>query len=280
MSRIRLDLGRRRVWTVLFLYTMFLLGFLWGADSVDAARPLSVVSVPDWDFSQDVAVSQQNSESLLILPSDKEEAEPAPAQNQPQAVIYCTHTSEEYSGQKRLNGTAGGVLAAAKSLANSLEQEGIGCILLEQVFDAPDWNNAYGNSLNALEQVKKEHPDIELFVDVHRDSPVEGLNTHYSDSSGDYARMMLIIGSNDNLPHPDWQANRDFAYALENRINADKPDLMRQARIYSGRYNQHMGRQAILVEIGSSENTQAEAENSAAYLGKNIAAVLREQKAE
>ena len=209
-------------------------------------------------------------------------ADPAPKEqpgDKPLAVVYCTHTSEEYAGQKRAGGVAGGVFSAAKALAAGLEGQGIGCILLDTVFDAPDWNKAYGNSLAALEKVKKEHPEIELFVDVHRDSPVAGLDTHYHDDSGDYARMMLIIGSDANLEHPNWQKNKTFAYALQDKINAARPGLMRDARIYSGRYNQHMGNKAILVEIGSNENTVDEACASAEVLARALAELLAQDQA-
>lgn len=246
----------------LLIYALFLGGVIAGAASTMSAAA--------------VAVDEPRQVIVLTAADTEPRQEKDKTETAAKAVIYCTHTSEEYAGQERTAGVAGGVLSAARALAGGLEEKGIDCILLEQVFDAPDWNEAYGNSLAALERVKAEHPEIELFVDVHRDSPVEGLDTHYEAAGTDYAKMMLIIGSNVNLPHPDWEQNRDFAYALQAKINAAMPGLMRDARIYNGRYNQHIGKKAILVEIGSSLNTTAEAENSARVLADAIAAELAE----
>jgi len=264
MSRIRLNISWRGALAALFLYAFFLTGVLAGAQHSISQEPNEL---------RPAAAEPPQEEKLLILTKTKEQPKAA---DMPMAVVYCTHASEEYAGQKRVSGVGGGVQSAAAALVASLEAQGIECIFLQQVFDAPDWNYAYGNSLAALEQVKAEYPQVELFIDVHRDSPVEGLNTHYTNADKDYARMMLIIGSDANLEHPHWEQNRDFAYGVEAWLEQRYPGLMRDARIYSGRYNQHMGTKALLVEIGSAENTVAEAENSAALLGEAIAAMVRE----
>ena len=49
---------------------------------------------------------------------------------------------------------------------------------------------------------------------------------------------------------------------------------MRDSKIYNGRYNQHVGNKAILVEVGSTSNTVEEAKSSAALLGNAIAKLL------
>lgn len=257
------------------LYTLFLTGVGLGGGYAAAAQSPALLTAED--------VSPQE-ESLLIITADSSDnnddgtatdVNAASVETQtPQAVVYCTHASEEYYGQVRTSGVAGGVMEAARTLAATLEERGIKTILLEDVFDSPDWNNAYGNSLAALEKVKAQYPDIQLFVDVHRDSDIPGLDTHYSDSSGVYAKMLLIVGSNVNLPHPNWEQNKAFAEQLYNKLESAKPGLMRDTKIYNGRYNQHMGTKAILVEMGSTNNTVEEAKNSAKLLGNSIADIF------
>ncbi|NLF79967.1 MAG: hypothetical protein GX572_02105 [Clostridia bacterium] len=249
----------RGVLVALFFYALFLGGFALGSLW---SRPPVVVAA--------MLGNEPAAENSILVLAKKNKAE----QQDPQAVVYCTHTSEEYCGQKRKNGVPGGVLSAAAALAEELEACGVKTLLLDEVFDAPDWNYAYANSLAAVEKVKKQYPDIELFIDVHRDSEVPGLDTNFSDGSGSYAKMMMIIGSDANLPHPDWKKNKKFAEKVNAAVEAAKPGLMRDPRIYNGRYNQHIGNKAFLVEVGSTANSVEQAQNSARILAGAIASSL------
>ena len=264
-----INLSWRKVIIAISFYALFLTGFSLGAHSIGPSTSSAAVLT-----AEDVPPVE---ESLLVIGSAQAEEPEAAASDEPlvpQAVVYCTHTSEGYYGQERQNGVAGGVLDAARSLRDALEANGIGVILLEEVFDAPDWNNSYGYSLAAVEEVKAQYPDIQLYIDVHRDAEIPGVDTHFSDDSGSYARMMRSIGSNANLPHPNWEQNRAFADQLYNELESSKPGLMRDSKIYNGRYNQHVGNKAILVEIGSTSNTVEEAKASATLLGNAIAKLL------
>ena len=194
----------------------------------------------------------------------------APPQGQPRAVIYCTHTAEEYAGQTRQKGKAGGVLAVAQSLAQALEARGLAVIFDDSIHDQ-DYNSAYAHSLQALQAIQQEHPDIQLYIDVHRDSALAGISTTLQANGTDYAKLLLIVGSNQQLSHPDWQSNLAFAQELTAQAEALLPGLTRgEPRVYSGRYNQHLGRQAILVEFGSTDNSQEQAQRSAEVLAQAI----------
>lgn len=206
-------------------------------------------------------------EALLVI------ARPKETEERPLAVVYCTHTSEEYRGQSRQKGVAGGVLEAARALAEALEEQGVEVILDETVHDR-DYDEAYAHSLAALEKIKADHPETRLFIDVHRDSAIAGISTTLSSGGEDYAKMLLIVGSDERLPHPDWEANRDFARQVATAANEILPGVMREPRVYSGRYNQHIGDRALLVEIGSTDNSVEEARRSAAVLARAIAASL------
>ena len=215
----------------------------------------------------DETESMPPEEALLVV------ARPKAAEERPLAVVYCTHTSEEYQGQSRQKGVAGGVLEAARALAETLEKQGVEVILDETVHDY-DYDEAYDHSLAALEKIKADHPEIRLFIDVHRDSAIAGISTTLNAEGEDYAKMLLIVGSDERLPHPDWEDNRDFARQVAAAANDILPGVMREPRVYSGRYNQHIGDRALLVEIGSTDNSVEEAKRSAAVLARAIAESL------
>lgn len=221
------------------------------------------------------AREEPQEETLLIIAGSRpgqegdESGEALPVQ----AVIYCTHTSEEYLGQTRQKGVAGGVLSVAMVLAASLEAQGIGVILDETVHDG-DYNASYAHSLDTLTGIAAEYPDVRLYIDVHRDSAVDGVSTSLTQDGVSFARMLLIVGSDEQLPHPNWELNYAFAQAVSAAANQRLPGIMQEPRVYGGRYNQHMGDRAILVEIGSTDNYQEEAERSAWILAEAIASCL------
>lgn len=206
-------------------------------------------------------------ETLLVV------ARPQPPKERVRAVVYCTHTSEEYRGQNRQKGQPGGVLEAARELARALEEQGLEVIFDETVHDY-DYDAAYSHSLSALEDVVARYPDTRLFIDVHRDSAIAGISTTLQANGEDYAKMLLIVGSDENLPHENWQANYAFAKQVAAETERLLPGLMREPRVYSGRYNQHIGDRALLVEIGSTDNSEEDAKRSAAVLARAIAASL------
>lgn len=257
----RINLSWRGVLIILLFYALFLGGFALGTF---LAQPHTVAAV----ISPEI-VSAPDESGLLVL-ADKDRK----ANKTPRAVVYCTHTSEEYAGQIRQSGVAGGVLDAARTLASCLEDQGVETILLDDIFDAPDWNNAYTNSLNALEKIKAEYPDIEIYIDVHRDSQIPGLNTVLTSDSKSYARLMFIVGSNANLPHPNWQKNLAFTNKVDKEVEDIMPGLVVSLKTYNGRYNQHIADKAFLVEIGSNANTTEQAKASAAILAEAISNII------
>ncbi|MEG2213552.1 MAG: stage II sporulation protein P, partial [Clostridiales bacterium] len=162
----------------------------------------------------------------------------------------------------------------AAALRDSLERQGLKTVLCETVHDAPDWSGAYGSSLASIEALKKQYPSLQVFVDVHRDSAIAGVSTKLKTAGEDVAKIMFVVGSNQRLAHPQWQQNQDFSQDLADLLETMAPDIIRGVRVSASRYNQHISTKAMLVEIGSTENTVEEAQRSAALLGEALAQLL------
>lgn len=220
----------------------------------------------------EAAAESMQEESILVIAKPPQETANPPST--PQVVIYCTHAGEGYAGETRVNGKAGGVMTVAATLRDAFEAAGIGVILDETLHDSPSYDAAYDSSLNSLTVIAAEYPEIEVYIDVHRDSSIAGISTQLVTEDSSYAKMMLVVGTDENLPHPDWQQNYQFAQAVTAAADALQPGIMREPRVYSGRYNQHIAPKAILVEIGSTDNTLEEAERSAALLAQAVISCL------
>lgn len=239
---------------------------------LSAALPAAASAEAAWTVETTALTLAQplREESILVLAQQRSPAK----SGEPQAVIYCTHAGEGYAGEIRANGQAGGVTRAAQALADGLEQRGIAVIVDETVHDSPSYNEAYESSLDSISAISRQYPHIELFIDVHRDSAIEGVNTRLSTENGSYARMMLVIGTDENLEHPDWRLNQAFMQQLDEELNELLPGITRKPRSSSARYNQHIAPKAILVEMGSTDNTLEEARRSAAILAQALCNVM------
>ncbi|MEG1997582.1 MAG: stage II sporulation protein P, partial [Clostridiales bacterium] len=101
-----------------------------------------------------------------------------------------------------------------------------------------------------------------------------GVSTKLKTAGEDVAKIMFVVGSNQRLAHPQWQQNQDFSQDLADLLETMAPDIIRGVRVSASRYNQHISTKAMLVEIGSTENTVEEAQRSAALLGEALAQLL------
>ena len=175
----------------------------------------------------------------------------------PPIGIYCTHNAESYrptTGVDKEEGKNGAVFLVAQELQKELNEYGFTTILIDTIHDYPDWNKSYANSLASMQQLKEQYPDMELFIDVHRDAFSENSDksiTTTTINGVDVAKIMFVVGTNNRAEHPNWEKNLAFANQIADCLKEYYPDLVRQVKVQSGRYNQHIADKAILVEMGS-----------------------------
>ena len=194
-------------------------------------------------------------------------------------LIYHTHTHEAYEQVRddpyealeawRTADAGHSVLRVGEELAKCLRDEGF-----DVVHDTTDHENdrlstAYTRSLKTLEQYEQT---FDLYIDLHRDAWYEGLPLHYVDADGTpMAQPMVLIGNGEGFDvKPPFEKNLAFARALTDQINKDHPGLCRDVLVKDGRYNQHIGVYAVLIEFGHNKNTLREALNTVPVVAKAI----------
>ncbi len=202
---------------------------------------------------------------------------------EPQILIFHTHTSEGYADSRE--GVAEDtVVGAGVILAKELrETYGYNVIHETTVFDrktdgSDDRNNAYNNALPVITSILEQYPSIEVVIDLHRDSGeartsvVNGVNT---------AKVMLFNGlcrTKDGpityYSNPNLTGNLAFSLHLQITGNELYPGLMHRIYLKSYRYNMHLKEKYLLVELGTHKNTVAEAKNAMIPFAKTIATVL------
>ena len=94
------------------------------------------------------------------------------------------------------------------------------------------------------------------------------------------AELMLVVGTDEGgLPHPDWQENLANALKLQALLNRSAPGLCRDLDLRTELFNQHETPGSLLVEVGASGNTLAEALRSARILANALVTLIRGEEA-
>ena len=92
------------------------------------------------------------------------------------------------------------------------------------------------------------------------------------------AQLMFVTGTDaGGLTHDHWQDNLAFQAQLHDRLNSTYPGIMRPMSIRASRFNQHIRKGSMLVEVGACGNTLEEALAAARIFANTLADALLEQ---
>ena len=213
---------------------------------------------------------------------------------EPQVLIVHTHTTEAYMSYYagyynegdggRSKDESKNVCAVGEAIAAELRAAGIGVIHDTTIHDNPKYTGAYTRSEETVNKNLQQYPSIQVVLDVHRDGIMIDNTTKAKPTvtinGKKAAQTMIIVGtvSTSALPHPNWQDNFHFALQLQKAAVAKYEGLMRPVSVVASRYNQHLARGYLLVEMGSEGNTLDEAVYSGQMLGKTLGEVLQTLK--
>lgn len=283
---------------------------LWAAKKADNYAPAGLLlsaymgsAVDQGGLSSQNGESPKNNIINLLIDSGVDEQvrielingskqQPAPFSlggDEPRVLIYHTHNTEAYtqteqysyvkSGDWRTQDNTRNVVAVGEELARLLREEyGINVIHDVSDHEQPALKTAYTRSLETMERYKKEYPSLTLFIDLHRDAySVEGENKDYVTVDGKrVARIMFVVGTGETGvdpgdPRPDFNSNYALAKRICENLSEHNERFVRNIRVKTGRYNQHVSPQCLLVEVGHNANTLEEALCAMPYLAKAIA---------
>jgi len=187
-------------------------------------------------------------------------------ENEPLVYIYNTHQQEEYIGNDLTPNPT--VLTASYYLKDNLEKLGIKTIVEEtSIKETLEKNNlnytqSYIASRINLEKIKEQYPSIKLYIDLHRDAVPRHLSTVTIDNK-EYAKILFVIGKE----HNNYQKNLEYTESINNLIEKKYPTLtkgilQKEGPGVNGIYNQDIGTNIILMEVGAQDNTIEEVTNT------------------
>ncbi len=202
---------------------------------------------------------------------------PPARKDEVQILVIHTHATEGYADSigSRTTNTDKNMISIGDVFTESLKEQGFNVVHDIKLHDYPSYNGSYSNSLKVMEWYMEHYPDIDIIFDLHRDAVGDSDESRVkfvTEIDGKKAaQLMLVAGTNEGgLNHPHWKENLKFAAGLQNTVCSMFPDLMRAIDLRKERFNQHVTKNSIIVEVGSNGNTLKEAEYSVKLLAKAL----------
>jgi len=208
--------------------------------------------------------------------------------DEPQVLIYHTHTTETYEPyvrefydsnfNYRTTDETKNMIMVGNAMQKELEAAGIGVIHSTAIHDYPSYNGAYDRSAETINEILEQYPSIKVVLDIHRDAICTDTVAYqpYVEINGkEAAQIMIISGCDDGTMNmPDYMKNFRFASLLQSQIENDNPGMTRPILFDYRHYNQDITTGSLLIEVGSHGNTLDQACYSGELLGKSIAKAL------
>lgn len=229
------------------------------------------------DSTTSVTDEQLNLENLLgkdmALKGDTEE---------PQILIYHTHSQEAFADSVAGDASTT-IVGAGDRLAQILtEQYGFHVLHHKGEYDVEARDYAYSNALPAIEQILAENPSIEVVIDLHRDAVAEGRKLAVNLQGRPTAQFMFFNGLSRTrkngdisyLENPYVNDNLAFSFQAQIACNEYYPGLARRIYLKAYRYNMHLRKKCMLIELGAQTNTVEEIMNACDPLAHVLAKVL------
>lgn len=204
-------------------------------------------------------------------------------------LMFHTHSCESYTPSELFPYTPTGnyrttdlnftVTRVGTELETQLKKYGYSTYHDMSYHDYPAYNGSYTKSLQTVETILQTFP-ADIIIDLHRDAI--GSKPDYAPTvkigDNDYAaQIMYVIGTNaGGLNHPNWNQNLKFAIKVQQKAEEMYPGLFKPIMLTESRYNQHTGKYASIMEIGSTGNTLEQCLTSMKYLAKVLDEVLKE----
>ncbi|WP_176222214.1 stage II sporulation protein P [Tuberibacillus sp. Marseille-P3662] len=190
--------------------------------------------------------------------------------------MYHTHSYEAYlpllglkgadsAAKASSNDASKSVLHVGKMLKDQLSQKGVKAVhdqtyvprILKEHKNW-DWYDSYQASRTVVKPAINSKTDYDLLIDIHRDSQRKK-ETTATINGEKYARVSFIYGE----AHNGYQKNLSVMKKLNKQLNDQYPGLSlgvfgKGKTEGNGIYNQDLGSNVILIEIGGVDNTEAE----------------------
>ena len=208
---------------------------------------------------------------------------------EPKVLILHTHATESYTKQpgeiyeedsdyRTLNASYN-MLSIGEELTRVLTAGGISVLHDRTLHDYPSYSGSYDHARETIWAYLEAFPSITMVIDLHRDAlnfeQDPQLTTLASVGGNRSAQLMLVAGTDHNVPYSGWQENLAMGVKLTAVLEKMYPGITRPIQLRPQRFNLDMTPGSLLVEVGANGNTHAEAMTAVRALGAAILAMAQ-----
>ena len=182
--------------------------------------------------------------------------------------LYNTHNLETYK-----DGTS--VCEVSRLFSKNLKKLGVNTIVEDE--KTSDFLvtglNYYDISRNFIKEQLKKESNIDYYIDIHRDSVS---NTTVEINGKKYAKVLFVLGlDNENYKENKTVMQKMHQYLEDNYKGLSKGILEKSGKDVNGIYNQDLGSNVLLIEIGGIDNTKEEIINTTETLSLMLYNILQ-----
>jgi stage II sporulation protein P len=267
---------------------------------IDAGNPMTVLSTqlpgmamsdfqlvtPDPQYDTPPADhSHEKGEQPNINAKPREKKDPVkPVSDEPVVFLYHSHNREAFmpdmgiTEPNKAYDAEKNIEKAGSWMLDGLKKEGFPVLqTLEDYWTKGDFDNAYDYSRPTVQKVLKEHHELKLIFDIHRDSLPRDKTTRVINGQN-YASVYWIVGGG----NPKADKNEALATKLNEYMKILYPDLSRGVwrkpanPAYDTRYNQDLDPHMVLIEVGGPGNSLEEVKRTSEALAKVVTNYLKD----
>lgn len=205
----------------------------------------------------------------------------------PQILVYHTHAvSEGFADGK--TGKNHKIAEVGEELCKVLRKKGYSVLHDTSDYDMVngrlDRSKAYAKALTNLKRILEANPSIQVIIDLHRDGIGSNDKALTNINGRKTARIMFFNGLSRNskkeikyLKNDNLFGNLSFSLKLKLKAMELYPGFAKPVYLKGYRYNLHLKKRSMLVELGNQNNTFEEALNATKPLADIIDGVLSEK---
>ncbi|MDY2598369.1 MAG: stage II sporulation protein P [Lachnospiraceae bacterium] len=205
----------------------------------------------------------------------------------PQILVYHTHAvSEGFADGK--TGKNHKIAEVGEELCKVLRKKGYSVLHDTSDYDMVngklDRSKAYAKALTNLKKILETNPSIQVIIDLHRDGIGSNDKALTNINGRKTARIMFFNGLSRNskkeikyLKNDNLFGNLSFSLKLKLKAMELYPGFAKPVYLKGYRYNLHLKKRSMLVELGNQNNTFEEALNATKPLADIIDGVLSEK---
>lgn len=217
--------------------------------------------------------TKKDKKSMIKINNSKKENNVNDDIYNPIIYIYNTHQIEKYSDYNVMDAASYLSSLIEKSYQTYYEKESMSLYL-------DNYNLNYSNSYKAsryyINIAMNKYNGIKYLFDIHRDSCDKSITTLDYDNKK-YAKILFVIGTDNNNMNKNEENAKKINEILNNKVpNITRGLMYHGGKGYNGIYNQDVGENTFLVEVGSEENTKEEVINTINILSESIIQYIKD----